>query len=70
MSVVCAITGKYIGPSQNKYPNTWDWSQNPIRRVIRYRIRKPRALLSMIERAKELDNAPEGPVRAKPRVTA
>lgn len=38
----------------------------------RYRIRKPRALLDMIERARELDDAPEGPVRtpAAPKVTA
>ncbi len=38
--------------------------------IIRYRIRKPRALLNLIERAKELDDAPEGPLRVKPRVNA
>jgi len=38
--------------------------------IATFRIRKPRALLSMIERAKELDNAPEGPVRVKPQVPA
>jgi hypothetical protein len=31
--------------------------------IIRYRVRKPRALLDLIERARELDDAPQGPVR-------
>jgi len=59
----------------------WYWSlfgtigrgQNGQRRicgkVIRYRIRKPRALIEMIERAREMDDAPEGPVRAPEKVT-
>ena len=34
-------------------------------RIVAYRIRKPRALLDMIERAKDIDDAPEGPVRIK-----
>jgi hypothetical protein len=34
-------------------------------RVVAYRIRKPRALLDLIERAKDLDDAPEGPIRTK-----
>ncbi len=38
--------------------------------VIRYRIRKPRALLDMIERARELDDAPEGPRHVKHKETA
>lgn len=38
--------------------------------VIRYRIRKPRALLDLIERARELDDAPEGPVRTPARVSS
>lgn len=52
----------------------WDWSNYGTLgtykgkngrwgRVIRYRIRKPRALLNMIERAREIDDAPTGPVR-------
>ncbi len=51
----------------------WEWSRmgepsphDPkmiAARVIRYRIRKPRALLDLIERARELDDAPQGPVR-------
>lgn len=52
----------YNGPL---YRTSWDWStegrQVP---VVRYRVRKPRALLDLIERARELDDAPEGPVRA------
>ncbi len=50
----------------------WDWAScfSRSRQIIRYRIRKPRALLNLIERAKELDDAPEGPVRVKPRVNA
>ncbi len=31
--------------------------------IIRYRVRKPRALLDLIERARELDDAPQGHVR-------
>ena len=42
---------------------SWFWDP-AMRRVIRYRIRKPRALLDLIERARELDDAPEGPIRA------
>lgn len=34
-------------------------------RIVAYRIRKPRALLDMIERAHDIDDAPEGPVRIK-----
>ncbi len=39
--------------------------------IIRFRIRRPKALLDLIERARELDDAPEGPIRApaKPGVT-
>lgn len=40
------------------------------RPIIRYRIRKPRALLEMIERARKLDDAPECPARVKPKVGA
>lgn len=39
-------------------------------RVIRYRVQKPRALLDLIERARSLDDAPQGPVRIAPRVPA
>jgi hypothetical protein len=39
---------------------SWTWAPG-YTRVLRYRIRKPRALLDLIERARELDDAPEGP---------
>ncbi len=59
--------GAQVGPSEwvgvtnpTDGDGSWDWSSN-YNPVIRYRIRKPRALLDLIERARELDNAPEGP---------
>ncbi len=50
--------------------SAWVWSNDimSFSEVIRYRIRRPRALLDLIERARELDDAPEGPVRVKPMV--
>ncbi len=45
----------------------WVWGEG-YDEIIRYRIRRPRALLDLIERARELDDAPEGPVRVKPMV--
>ncbi len=51
---------EFVGPVNPKWAG-WDWSNGS--RIIRYRIRKPRALLDMIERARELDDAPQGPVR-------
>lgn len=41
----------------------WFWGEST-HDALRYRIRKPRALLDLIKRAKELDDAPEGPVHA------
>ncbi len=41
-----------------------------VAKVIRYRIRKPRALLDLIERARSLDDAPEGPRHVKHKETA
>lgn len=42
----------------------WSWAICPsLYRIIRYRIRRPKALQQMIQRASELD-APEGPTRA------
>ncbi len=50
---------------------SWYWS--PIMElnwdIIAFRIRKPRALLDMIERARELD-VPEGPVQKPSKVPA
>lgn len=48
---------------------SWDWSLRYVP-IIRYRIRKPRALLDLIERARELDDAPEGPRVIKHKETA
>ncbi len=50
---------------------SWDWRNwgrrhadgRKIMALRRYRIRKPRALLDLIERVRELDDAPQGPVR-------
>jgi hypothetical protein len=37
---------------------SWDWDSD-YERIIRYRIRRPRALLDMIDRAAELDKLGE-----------
>lgn len=37
-------TGKVIGPDKGAKTISWIWATNPRRRVIRYRIRKPRGL--------------------------
>ncbi len=52
-------------------PSAWVWGEVPARfEIIRYRIRKPRALLDLIERARSLDDAPEGPRHVKHKETA
>ena len=47
----------------------WVWARLCLfcmpHRIVAYRIRKPRALLDLIERARDIDDAPEGPVRIK-----
>lgn len=73
----CPCLGEYIngeygdgflitGVAGSQGGGAWIWSgeKAPWTHLARYRIRKPRALLDMIERARELDDAPEGPVRA------
>ena len=61
----CAYTGKPKPRTFNDV-DLWNWMQCrtsvPSRwdkRIIRYRIRKPRALLDMIERAAKLDRVKE-----------
>lgn len=52
-----------------KHPcSLWTWAQLCLicqfQRVVAYRVRKPRALLDMIERAKEIEGPPlKGPAR-------
>lgn len=47
----------------------WNWADLCFlcffQRVVAYRIRKPRALRDMIERAKDLDLTPDGPTRPR-----
>ncbi len=51
-------------PYNPRNPSRWVWGAvQPQNEIIRYRIRKPRALLDLIERVRELDDAPQGPVR-------
>jgi hypothetical protein len=45
----------------------WHCPSDP---VAAYRVQKPRALLDLIERARELDDAPQGPARTSPKVPA
>lgn len=39
-------------------------------RIVAYRVRKPRALLDLIDLIKEIDDAPEGPARTPEYVEA
>ena len=59
INTVCRHTGVVLGPSRGNVPNAWCWSSNPSRRVVRYRIRKPRALVEMIQRVEALPSQPE-----------
>ncbi len=49
----------YNGEGVTPDGKPWGWPS----RIIRYRVRKPRALLDLIKRARELDDAPQGHVR-------
>lgn len=44
ISRVNPITGEVLGARKGCGPNVWDWATKPIRRAIRYRIRKPRGM--------------------------
>ena len=63
-----AFTGLPVGPATGKGPQSWTWHTMVGGlygfRVIRYRIRKPRALLQLIEMVENL------PAPAQPRVDA
>jgi hypothetical protein len=68
--VIAASGLQYTGIVHPPTPcSAWFWEHLCFmcypHRVVQYRIRKPRALLDLIERAKDIDDAPEGPVRIK-----
>lgn len=54
---------KWIGIAGSEGGRSWDWSNHPkFSKVIRYRIRKPRALLDLIQLIADLP-APTQPMK-------